>query len=140
MALTEIKVPFKLFLIAAFTIITSLSYSQAEPVSLESLKPDPKKEQMFLPYLAVRHGGIPAIAAWKENNTYQYYKELWYYCESFYVKRDHVSTGVVLNEEIIDISRFESSRKENEEAIVVLPGFKDALVLLPASKLVYKPQ
>ena len=77
---------------------------------------------------------------WKNNNTYQYYKELWYYCESFYVKRNHLPQGVELNESMIDITRFESSRKEFEEVIIILPGFKDALVLLPAYKLIYKPK
>ena len=68
-----------------------------------------------------------------------YAQEMWYFSESFYVKRDHLSSGIVLNEEIIDISRFESHRKDNEEAIVELLGFKDVLVLLPKSKLIYKP-
>lgn len=114
-----------------------LGFSQ---VNTDPLKPSPEKEQKFLPYLAVRHGGMPAIDTWKNNNTIQYYKELWYYCESFYIKRDHLDAGITLDESIIDISRFEASRKENEEAIVILPGFKDVLVLLPATKLIYKPQ
>ena len=94
---------------------------------------------MYLPYVEWKHGGKENFQEWKNQNTVLYYKEIWYYSESFYVKRDHLNQGVVLNEEIIDISRFESARKENEEAIVVLPGFKDALVLLPLNKLIYKP-
>ena len=47
--------------------------------------------------------------------------------------------GVVSHEEAIDISRFESNRKQNEEAIVIIPGFKDVIVLLPTTKLIYKP-
>jgi hypothetical protein len=115
-----------------------LSYAQLN--TPETLKPNPEKEKMYSPYLAIRHGGPQGLEAWKKSNTVQYYKELWYFCESFYVKRNHLKEGIELNEAIIDISRFEASRKENEEAIVLLPGFKDALVLLPAKSLVYKPQ
>ena len=129
----------KLFLIVVLTILTSISYSQINSLNPELIKPDPAKEKMFLPYMAVRHGGIPATEEWKKNNTYQYYLEIWYYSESFYVKRNHLNEGVELNESIVDISRFENSRKENEESIVVLPGFKDVLVLLPINKLIYKP-
>lgn len=137
MALKGIHIIFKTFLVCLFISCSLLSFSQSNSLSSEQLKPDPDKEQKFLPYLAVRHGGMPAIENWKKNNTYLYYQELWYYCESFYVKRNYLNEGVTLNESIIDISRFESSRKENEEAIVTLPGYKDVLVLLPASKLVY---
>jgi len=133
------KKAYKLFLIVFLTTITSLSYSQINSLHPELIKPNPAKEKMFLPYMAVRHGGIPATEEWKKNNTYQYYLEIWYYSESFYVKRNHLKEGVELNESIIDISRFESSRKQNEESIVLLPGFKDVLVLLPIDKLIYKP-
>jgi hypothetical protein len=64
---------------------------------------------------------------------------MWYYSESFYVKRNALNEGVTLNEEIVDISRFESQRKENEEVTVTLGGFKDVIVLLPAKNLIYKP-
>lgn len=94
---------------------------------------------MFLPYLAVRYGGMIGIEEWKKNNRLLYFKELWYYCESFYVRRNYLSEGISMDEGMIDITRFESQRKENEEAIVVLPGFKDVLVLLPNNKLIYKP-
>lgn len=130
---------FKTFLISGFLILSSLCYSQNTPLSPDLLKPDPTKEKMFLPYLAVKHGGISHIEQWKKNNTYQYYQELWYYSESFYVKRNH-QAGVRLDESIIDISRFESSRKYNEEVIITLPGFSDAIVLLPGDKLIYLPK
>jgi hypothetical protein len=142
MRLVEIKGQLEKILIVCFTIITSLSYSQINSLNPDVLKPNPAKEKMYAPYLATRHGGMEALEIWKKSNTIQYYKELWYYCESFYVKRNHLSLGggaVVLNEEIVDISRFESSRKENDEFILVLPGFRDALVLLPYSKLIFKP-
>jgi hypothetical protein len=131
------KVYFKSLLSLCFALLAFSSFSQIDDIA--KFKPNPVKEQMFLPYLATKHGGVPTIESWKKSNTVQYYKELWYFSESFYVKRNHLSEGVTLNEEIIDISRFESLRKPNEAAIVVLPGFKDVLVLLPASQLLYKP-
>ena len=131
------KAIFKIFLLVLATGASHTCFAQVNTPG--ELKPNPAKEQMFLPYLGVRHGGPQGLAAWKKDNVLQYYKELWYYTESFYVKRNHLPDGVVLNEEIIDISRFESSRHAHDEAIVILPGFKDALVLLPTDKLVYKP-
>lgn len=89
--------------------------------------------------MSLLHGGMANIENWKKENTLQYYKELWYYCESFYVRRNYYASGEVLNEEIIDIARFENNRKADSEAIVILPGFKDVIVLLPATKLIYKP-
>lgn len=139
MALIDTKIQFKPLLVLCFMAFGLLSRAQSAAPDLEALKPNPEKEKMFLPYLATRHGGTQGLEAWKKENIYQYYKELWYYCESFYIKRNYLEKGEVLNELIIDISRFESSRKESEEAVVILPGFKDALVLLPANKLVYKP-
>ncbi len=120
------------FLLVGYTV-------SGQTKSLASFKPDPEKEKQFLPYLAVHHGGLTAIEEWKKANPEQYKKEIWYYTESFRVKRDHSSEGVSLDASIIDISRFESQRQANKETIVVMPGFKDALVLLPASQLLYQP-
>ena len=50
-----------------------------------------------------------------------------------------LGTVLKMNAAGLDISRFEHARKEMEEAILVLPGYKDALVLLPINKLIYKP-
>lgn len=139
MALVEISVHLKKFLVGLFLTCSYWSFCQENTISPELLKPNPEKEKQFLPYLAVRHGGLETIETWKNNNTYQYYKELWYYCESFYIKRNHFDKGAVLDESIIDISRFEYLRKDNEEAIVTLNGYKDVIVLLPSAKLIYKP-
>lgn len=114
----------------------SKGFSQIPDVNI--LKPNPDKEKKFSPYIEWKHGGKENFPAWKAANTIQYYKELWYYAESFYVKRNYFSEGVELNEEIIDISRFENQRKENEETIVELGGYKDVIVLLPANKLIYR--
>lgn len=124
----------KLFFTALFALIMVSSYAQ-----IAELKLNPEKVKKFTPYVEFRHGGPQVFPSWKENNKLQYAKEMWYYSESFYVKRNNSSEGTTLDESIIDISRFEASRKENEEVVVTLPGFKDAIVLLPASKLIYKP-
>lgn len=123
--------------IVAFLLVGFCAKAQAP--SAEAYKPNPVKEKMFYPYLAVRHGGPIPTEAWKKTHTVQYYQELWYYCESFYVVRDYYSEGVTLNEEIIDISRFESQRQATVPTYIHLPGFKDALVLLPTNQLLYKP-
>lgn len=128
----------KLFL-AYFLVLTSF-FCGAQTISPNQLKPNPEKEKMYLPYLAARHGGPEMLAEWKKSNTLLYYKELWYFTESFYVKRNHMAEGATLNESIIDISRFESHRKNGESVIVELPGFKDVLVLTPTEKLIYKPE
>lgn len=134
------KVYIRTFVFAClFFSLRALSAQENGAATTANLKPDPEKESMYLPYLAARHGGPASLQEWKKSNTVQYYKELWYYCESFYIKRDHLQQGVTMNASMIDISRFESSRKESEEATVVLPGFKDVLVLLPTNKLIYKP-
>ena len=114
-------------------------FSEAQITSPNDLKPNADKEKKFLPYVAILHGGIEKLEAWKQENTYQYFKELWYYTESFYISRNYLKEGLVLNEEIIDISRFEFNRKQSEESIVIIPGFKDVLILYPSNKLIYKP-
>ena len=114
-------------------------FSEAQITSPNDLKPNAEKEKKFLPYVAILHGGIDKLETWKQENTYQYFKELWYYTESFYISRNYLKEGLVLNEEIIDISRFEFNRKQSEESIVIIPGFKDVLILYPSNKLIYKP-
>ncbi|MDO8999403.1 MAG: hypothetical protein Q7W45_06530 [Bacteroidota bacterium] len=130
------KTNIKLLFIGIFAFMSFFSFSQ----DWSKIKLDPTKEQKFEPYLVFRHGSAGQdYQTWKANNKFQYVKEMWYFSESFYVKRNYSNEGATLNEEIIDISRFESNRKANEEAIVTLPGFKDVIVLLPTSKLIYKP-
>jgi hypothetical protein len=115
------------------------TFAQLSGPNIDTYKPDPKKEAMYLTYLAVRHGGIADIEKWKQSNTVLYYKELWYYSESFSVKRNYLAEGVKMDEAGIDISRYENSRKENEEVVLILPGYKDVLVLLPSNRLIFKP-
>jgi hypothetical protein len=124
----------KILIFGLLVSFSAVLFSQAPAIEYK-----PEKEQQFLPYIIARHGGVEALAEFKKNNRYEYLKELWYYSESFYVKRDHLPEGFLLDEAIIDISRYESFRKPDEEAIFILPGCKDALILLPANKLIYKP-
>jgi len=128
------KININILITAFFLFVATCGQSQAH-----SLKLNPEKEKAFSPYMVARHGGTEGLAEFKKNKPQEYLKELWYYSESFYVKRNHLSEGVSLDESIIDISRFESNRKSNVESLVVLPGFKDALVLMPADKLLFKP-
>lgn len=124
----------KFFVIVLVVLFSNKTWAQDAEIKL-----DANKVQKFTPYLEHNHGGPKAFVNWKENNKMQYAKEMWYYSESFYVKRNYLNEGATLNEEIIPIDRFENNRKENEEAIVMLPGFKDVLVLLPKSKCIYIP-
>lgn len=123
------------FLLPLFFVLIGISVN----AQVHEIKLNPEKVQKFTPFVEFKHGGATGFPEWKANNKLQYTKEMWYYTESFYVKRNHLNEGITLNEEIIDISRFEQHRKQDEEAIVVLPGFKDVLVLIPAKKLIYKP-
>lgn len=118
-----------------FFCFASASYSQSQ----NELELNPERVKMFTPYLAARHGGFEGVEKLKNTDKYAYLKEMWYFSESFYVKRNHLAEGVELNESIIDITRFEQNRKMYDEAIVVIPGYKDVLVLKPSSSLVFKP-
>jgi len=119
-------------------LVTLNVYGQDGERDLSRLKPDPAREQIFVKFLAARHGGMDALMTWKASNTVQYYRELWYFCESFYVRRNVLPQGETLDEGMVDITRFDSQRKKNEEVEVPLPGFRDVLVLKPENTLIYK--
>jgi ABC-type branched-subunit amino acid transport system ATPase component len=123
----------KNFIIIVCFLLTGFAFGQVSEIKL-----NPEKVKKFLPYIVHKRGGEETFQKWKAVNKLQYSKEMWYYSESFYVKRNYFQEGTTLNEEIIDITRFENNRKENEETIVELPGFRDVIVLLPNSKLLYK--
>lgn len=112
---------------------SGVSYSQLD------IKLNPEKVKQFLPYLKWKHGGEVGFPSWKENNKLLYAQEMWYYSESFYVKRNVTNDGYTLDESMIDITRFEHKRIQTEEVVIPMPGYKDALVLLPENKLIYKP-
>mgnify|MGYP007095802542 FL=1 len=124
---------------ACIILLFVLFFAGQSSGQVSALEINPLREKMFTPYLATRHGGAEGLAKFKEENRYLYLKELWYFTESFFVQRNQFSSGIELNEEIIDITRFEANRKPHEDVYLQLPGFKDALVLKAADKLLYKP-
>ncbi len=135
------KTNYKLLFIGFFLIISSVLFSQNGNSKVE--KPiilDSNKVKIFIKYPQFKHdvysGGF---YQWKAEHPALYLKEMWYYTESFYVKRDYLPDGITLPESSIDITRFESHRQANFETIVTLPGFKDVLVLIPGKDLIYKP-
>jgi hypothetical protein len=125
----------KILIIAILMGMSYLSFSQ----QIDEIKLNPERVRMFFPYVEWKHGGAQGFPAWKSSNKMLYAQEMWYYSESFYVKRNVSNEGQVLDESIIDITRLESKRKQDEEVTVNLPGFKDAIVLIPGNKLIYKP-
>jgi hypothetical protein len=124
----------KIALLGMLMGISSLAFSQ----QIDNIKLDPEKVKIFTPVMEWKHGGKEKFEQWKNVNKLQYAKEMWYYTESYYIKRNQFNEGYEMNPQGLDISRFEGSRKKDEEAIVVVPGYKDVLVLLPESKLIYK--
>jgi hypothetical protein len=129
------KSGFKLFFLSILLGTSFLSFSQ----QTDEIKLNAGKVKMFLPYMEWMHGGKQAFPAWKNNNKMLYAKEMWYLSESFYVKRNVLPEGATLDESMIYISRFENQRKQDEEVTIPMPGFKDAIVLIPGNKLIYKP-
>ncbi|MES2681275.1 MAG: hypothetical protein V4635_15375 [Bacteroidota bacterium] len=116
-----------------------IAFSFNSVAQVNSLEANPEKERIYNPYMVYRHGGTEGLAEFKKNKPHEYLKELWYYSESFYIKRNYLKEGIEMDASAIAIDRFEASRKETEEAVLVLPGFRDALVLLPINQLIYKP-
>jgi hypothetical protein len=114
-----------------------LSFNAVAQVN--SLEANPEKERIYNSFMLWRHSGSEGLSDFKKNHPHEYLKELWYYSESFYISRDYLKEGTAMIAAAIDISRYEYARKENEEAVLLLPGYRDALVLLPNNKLIYKP-
>ena len=130
------KTNLRMIIIASCLLLATSIKSQ---IQTSDLNVDPEKEKMYLPYLMAKKGTPQDFKSWKSENKILYRKEIWYYSESFYIKRNASVTGTSIDASQIDISRFESNRKLNEESIVIIDGFKDAIVLLPTNKLIYKP-
>ncbi len=120
--------------IFALLLTSFLGFSQ----DVSKFKLNPEKVSMYEVYLAARHGGGEVFEKWKANNKMQYTKEMWYFSESFYIKKNAFADGIMLEPSIIDISRFELERKLNEEAVIQIPGVRDAVVLLPEKDLLHK--
>lgn len=138
----------KLFLLAISLLFTVVAKSQTDDAKtvdnyIELVNywgtVGPTKEAKFSKYIEYKHSFTQNFSEWKKENKFLYIKEMWYYSESFYIRKGISAEGNSMDESMIDISRFENYRKENEESTIILPGFKDAIVLLPNSKLIYKP-
>lgn len=125
----------KFYFVIVMMNISLLSFSQ----DFSKIKLDPEKVKKYEPFLIASHGNDPNFKTWKEENKYDYVKQMWYFSESFYIKRNVNKSGITMDESGFDVSRFESNRKESEEAVLDLPGYKDVIVLLPTNKLFYKP-
>ncbi|HQQ95325.1 MAG TPA: hypothetical protein PLQ93_12265 [Bacteroidia bacterium] len=107
---------------------------------VNGLQIDPVKEKMYRPYMLWRHQGEEGLEAFRKEHPHAYMQELWYYSQSFYIKRNYLQEGAELDASIIAIDRFESQREDDTEKLIILPGFRDALVLLPSRSLLYKPK
>ena len=147
----------KLILIILSLLTISIKSQNVDPKTVDNYiylteywsTVSPTKEATYSKYVESNHGMNQNFTTWKQNNKFLYIKEIWYYTESFYVKRNFYSDGSVsidgtlntfsIDETQIDISRFEYQRKESEESIVTIPGYKDVIILLPNNKLIYKP-
>jgi hypothetical protein len=131
----------KFFFILLFYFAVFIAFSQnGKGVSNPTIILDPEKVAIFQKYLEFQHGNYPGgFKPWKNDNPELYEKEMWYYTESFYIKRDYLSQGITMDEGMIYVARFETQRAQDDEVIVTFPGFKDVMVLIPASKLIYKP-
>jgi len=138
---------FKFILLAIALIFSVAGKSQADNKTVDNYftlisywnTVTPTKEAKFSPYIEAKYDFQQNFTTWKKENRFLYIKEMWYHAESFYVIRNYSKEGVRIDESMIDVSRFESYRKENEQVTIALPGFKDAIVLLAGSELIYKP-
>jgi len=122
----------------SFLLILFLCVLQGQ-AQINSLQISPEKEKMYSPFLYWHHGGKEGLEEFKRDHPHEYLKELWYVCESWYIRKDYLPEGVALEPYVVCIERFESYRKETEEAYLVLPGCKDAIVFLPINQLIYRP-
>lgn len=128
------KIKFVIFIL----LLSCISKINAQ-VPLNDLGISEEKVKKFYPYIEFMFG-TQSTEEMKKNNPVKYYQELWYHCESFYIKRNYTTNGYELNEELFDVKRYEYLRKENEEVTIQLDGFKDVVVLLPKKDVTAKKQ
>lgn len=106
---------------------------------VETYSPDPVRSKKFLPFLATRHGGPQGLQQWKEENQILYFKELWYFTESFEIVHGHSLSGARFDESGVDITRFEHLRLNDRDTILTMPGFSDGLRLFARKSLLHLP-
>ncbi len=152
---TKVKIQF--ILLVCSLLLSRISFSQTNlantptqeitvtqlevPNPLNDIKLDAVKVQQFEKYVEFRHSfGPGGFETWKKTNKLLYAQEMWYYSESFYVIRNYFPDGITMDEAMVDVTRCESKRKQNTEGYVKFPGFRDVIVLLPESQLIYKPK
>jgi hypothetical protein len=142
----------KLITLILMLFISGLVKSQSVTTDNISLveywnKSGQKDEVKYSKFIQSDHGfETPVFIEWKKENKILYMKEVWYYSESFYIKRNYFpaisndgTENVSMDDSQINISRWESMRDQNKEVEIKINGFKDIIVLLPTSKLIYKP-
>jgi hypothetical protein len=107
-----------------------------------NIKIDKIKEQDILPLVEVSYfeNDRAKLAEWKKSHEREYLELMWYLTESYRIERNYFQEGVTLDQTFIDVRRHEHLRKKDEEHVVVLPNFRDVIVLIPESKLLYKPK
>jgi hypothetical protein len=123
---------FLMLVLAASLSFFGFSQSVNTNITLDAVK-----VAKFEKYLAVRHSAPTDFATWKSQNILQYTKEMWYFTESFYIKRNVLSEGCSMTDSGIDITRFDATRSQTQEVEVQVPGYKDVIVLLPENQLLY---
>jgi len=135
-----LRLNFRHILFVVFFFSFNSFFSQvSSSSSSQEIALDPVKVNMFEKYCVWKHSFEPGgFAAWKAANPDLYQKEMWYYTESFYIKRNHLSIGDTMDESMIDVSRFETQRSADQEVIVTFGGFKDVMVLIPGNQLIHK--
>jgi hypothetical protein len=101
-------------------------------------KLDQAKVEPLLPFVISIYGGDAAFNDWKKDHPEEYQKFMWYMTESYELRRNYYNEGYTLDG-VIDVRRYEHLRKKDEAFVVTFPHFRDAIVLLPESKLLYKP-
>ena len=83
---------FKILMVALLTGMAFMSFSQ----QVDQIKLNADKVIKFTPYVSWQHGGAQGFETWKASNKIQYAKEMWYYSESFYIKRNASQEGVTM--------------------------------------------
>jgi hypothetical protein len=122
-----------------FSFSSVLGQSISNSSSDNKIVLDSNKVKIFERYVQYNHSNDPGgFLQWKTNNPDLYIKEMWYYTESFYIKRNYLSQGITMDEGMIYVPRFEMQRMPTTEVIIEFPGYKDVMVLIPIDKLLYK--